>query len=471
MPVVPENFSSSLAPHTQRLLVLGLGVSGFAAAELALRDGFEVWVLDAAAGAVREDRASLLEGRGATVLLDWDGAPALPSASMVVISPGIPPGSLLGQVAERCDCPVLGELEWGYLHCHCPVLAVTGTNGKTTTVEMTSHCLQQAGWSAPVAGNIGVPLSQAARRSASLDCLVVEVSSYQLERVERFTPLASALLNISADHLDRYASLEAYAAAKARLLEQSVASRAVVVRHDLLAHPLVSPHLTALTDRLFTFSTGNSDATLHLAPSGTVRHASPRGSGAKDLFAMDKVRFIGQHNAENAMAALGLCAAVGLPVEQAAHHIETYVPSPHRLETVAQHNGVRVINDSKSTNPDSMARALEAVGNADAPRVLLIAGGLDKDLDFSVVTPVLGALVRQVFLIGSCKHRLASLWDGTVLCRCCPSLESATNAALDAATSGDTVLLSPGCASQDMFANYAERGTVFGNFVRRRLPE
>ncbi|MFW5803407.1 MAG: UDP-N-acetylmuramoyl-L-alanine--D-glutamate ligase [Verrucomicrobiota bacterium] len=459
------------ADGARRILILGLGASGFAAAELALRDGLDVWVADSGAGSAQQERAAILSERGATVRLDWTPAMSAPPAAQIVISPGISPDSALGQLAETADCPVLSELEWGYRHCQCPVLAVTGTNGKTTTVEMVAHCLTQAGWTAPAAGNIGIPLSQAARKSAGASCLVVEVSSYQLERVERFAPLASAFLNLSADHLDRYPTIAEYARAKSQLLQQSVDSRAVVLREDLRSNPWLTPHLAALSDRLVTFSTTDSAAGFFLDRGRIVRHSTGTGQAPTDLLSVDTLRVAGKHNIENAMAALALCEAAGLPVTQAARHLQTYVPSSHRLEIVSADHGIRVINDSKSTNPNSLARALETVGDSASPRILLIAGGLDKNLDFSSLSELLQATVRQAFLIGTARYRLARLWRGTVPCRCCQSLESAVKAALDVSRPGDTVLLSPGCASQDMFANYAERGTVFSNFARRRILE
>ena len=454
-----------------RILILGLGTSGFAAAELALRDGLDVWVADSGNGRAQQERAAILEGRGAAVRLDWTAAMAVPAASQVVISPGISPDSPLGRLAETAECPVLSELEWGYRHCQCPVLAVTGTNGKTTTVEMTAHCLRQAGWNAPAAGNIGIPLSQAARKSATASCLVVEVSSYQLERLERFSPLASAFLNLSADHLDRYPTVAEYASAKSQLLKQSGGSRAVVVRQDLCSNPWVAPHLAPLAERLITFSTTDSNASLFLDHGRIFRRSSDDKQEPQALLEVGSLRVTGRHNTENAMAALALCETAGLPCAEATRHLQTYVPSPHRLELVSLGNGIRVINDSKSTNPDSLARALEAVGETTSPRILLIAGGLDKNLDFSPLAELVRTTVRQAFLIGSARHRLARLWQGTVSCSCCQSMESAVDAALDVSHPGDTVLLSPGCASQDMFADYAERGTVFSNFARRRLSE
>ncbi len=454
-----------------RILILGLGASGFGAAELALRDGLDVWVADTCAGNAQQERADILSGRGATVLLDWTPAMSAPPAAQIVISPGISPNSPLGRLAEAADCPVLSELEWGYRHCQCPILAVTGTNGKTTTVEMTAHCLTQAGWTAPVAGNIGIPLSQAARKSAAAACLVVEVSSYQLERVDRFRPLASAFLNLSADHLDRYPTIAEYASAKSRLLQQSDGARAVVIRQDLQSNPWVAPHLVPLSERLITFSTTDAGASLFLNHGQIFRRSPEDGQAPTALLSVDALRAAGRHNTENAMAALALCEAAGLPSAEAARHLQTYVPSAHRMEVVSAGNGIRVINDSKSTNPDSLARALEAVGESASPRILLIAGGLDKNLDFSPLSELVRTTVRQAFLIGAARHRLAQLWRGTVSCSCCQSMESAVNAALDVSRSGDTVLLSPGCASQDMFANYAERGTVFSDFARRRLSE
>ena len=446
--------------------MLGLGVSGVAAAELALRHGHAVHVLDAETSPSLAERAAALSSKRARVELGWSGE-EMPSPERIIISPGVPPESPLGRLAQRLDAPVLGELEWGFLHCQCPVLAVTGTNGKTTTVEMVSHCLTAAGWTAPVAGNIGVPLSQAAADSSAADCIVCEVSSYQLETVQRFAPLASAILNITEDHMDRYANAADYMEAKLRLLDCSVGSRSVVLRRDLLERPAVRRRLDRLALPATTFSAWDQNADWHLDEAGMVRHRDADEDQA--VLESRRLRTLGAHNVENAMATLALCEAVGVSRAETARHLQTYEPSPHRMQTVATWNGVRFVNDSKSTNPDSLIRALEATGDAATDGILLVAGGLDKGLVFDSVVPHLRERVLEAFLIGASRHRLAACWSHATRCRCMDSLEDAVDAAVDAARPGTLVLLSPGCASQDMFANYAERGTVFAELVKRRL--
>ena len=460
-----------MTDRSRRILVLGLGLSGKAAAELAIQRGAEVTVLDENSGGALAERKAGLEARNAAVHLDWNQESWPAPVDLAVISPGVSPGSVLGRLAAALDCPVVSELEYGFQHAPCPVLAVTGTNGKSTTVELVNHCLKHAGYNTVAAGNIGVALCDVVQKHGALDFLVVEVSSYQIEGIKTFNPLAAALLNLSPDHLDRYRTTEEYYRAKMPIFSNMNSRERVVLRRDLLDMPLVAQSLPPGAAVPVTFSSGDdADSKFFLADDGTLGMRCADG-GVAALCHRSELRVKGRHNIENVLAALGLIHAAGLDVWKAVPGAKTFPPNPHRLELVAVHEGIQFVNDSKSTNPDSLIRAIEAVGEELSGKILLLAGGLDKGLEFDAVKPHLAGKVREVFLIGRSRDVLAELWGGIVPCKKYASLANAFDAALESAENGDTVLLSPGCASQDMFRDYAERGEHFCELIRRRFGE
>ncbi len=459
--------STPSVPERGLVLVLGLGLSGLAAAELAVLQGARVVVLDSGSSPAAQDRADQLASRGVEVHLDWnqDTFPGAPT--LAVISPGISSTSQMGRLAAGLECPLLSEIEYAFRHCSCPILAVTGTNGKTTTVELTAHCLRHAGLKVIAAGNIGKPLSEVARRSAELDCIVAEVSSFQLEHISTFAPLAAALLNLSPDHLDRHHGFDEYAEAKTRLLTRLQQARQLVLRDDLLDQAIVAGRIPADGSAPVLFSaTPGGHTDFFLDADGML--CRREGKQVTAFLHRSKLRLRGSHNLENALAALALCTYLPVPLDKIAAGLASFTPGSHRMELVALEDGIRFINDSKSTNPDSLSRALTAIGDESRGRIVLIAGGLDKGLCFEPLRPQLQRHVREIFLIGSCRERLAKEWGGVVSCKVCSSLAAAVSGAIESAIPGDTVLLSPGCASQDMFTDYAERGKQFCNLITRR---
>jgi len=460
----------------RHILILGLGSSGLAATELALRFGHRVTVLDEADGDTLRDRAALLADRGVKVHLEWNEPRPPAPVSKVVISPGIRPEGALGRLARTAGVPVVSEIEFAFRFCACPLMAVTGANGKTTTVEMTVHALQAAGRRASAAGNIGTPLSQVVLRSAQLDWIVVEVSSFQLEHVENFTPVAAALLNASPDHLDRHADFAEYLALKLRLFRRMAPDQSVVFHEKVLDLPEVCAEIARRGWKpVVTGRSPKPDShyalDFYCDESWAVYRRSEAGPLALDAdFSALAAR--GLHNVDNALAALALCEAAGADIRQCAAALSTFAPGRHRMELVAVENGICYINDSKSTNPDSLRSALETLESRGAAgRVLLIAGGLNKNLDFAGLRPLVARVAREVFLIGNCRYQLAKQWVDVVSCKQFTSLDAAVESAVEAARPGDTVILSPGCSSQDMFRNYAERGDRFCELVTRRTGE
>lgn len=455
------------APTT---LVLGLGKSGLAAAELSLSQGRRTTVIDSADSARLQTRAASLRAESADVRLGWSAPRWEAPVDLAIVSPGIAADSALGRLAGSLDCPVISELEFGFRHCACPILAITGTNGKTTTTQAVTHCLTHCGRRVVSAGNIGVPLSAIAGESSELDFAAVEVSSFQLERIDCFTPAAVALLNLTPDHYDRYAGADEYLNAKLQVFQNMHSADRVVLRWDLAANAAVRAALPPTGRGPVRFrSDGNSDADWFVSSDGAALCRRCATGAVERIVDVSRLHLVGRHNLENALATLALCELAGVPPRDAARALIEFRPGRHRLETAANHDGVRYINDSKSTNPDSLRRALEAVGASDGHRnILLIAGGLDKGLDHGDLVPILAKTTRRIFLVGTCRKRLANQWCDVVSCGEFACLPAAVDAAIDAARPGDTVLLSPGCSSQDMFLDYAERGNVFCEHVKRR---
>jgi UDP-N-acetylmuramoylalanine--D-glutamate ligase len=366
-----------------------------------------------------------------------------------VLSPGIDPVVPLVRNVIAKNIPVIGELELAFQECVCPVVAITGTNGKTTTTELTTRILQGCGFRTMASGNIGLPFANAVRQSASMDVMVLEVSSFQLETIQTFRPKVSAWLNLSANHLDRYPGMQEYRAAKLRLFENQTAEDFAVINAVNDLPPLKAQPIT------FSASTDKADFTLR---DNAIYFRSRR------ILEQSQTRLPGPHNAENMMAALGIGHALGLEIEALAASISDYAPPAHRCEWVRDLDGVRWINDSKATNLDAMAQALRSA----AGPVVLIAGGKDKGFEFDDIAELVQSRARAAVLIGEMRHRIASSWKHTD-CHCVDSLEEAVAVAQSLARAGDTVLFSPGTSSFDMFQNYGERGNLFKNFVNQ-LP-
>lgn len=452
-----------LEVRNKDVAVLGLGRSGWAAAQLLCERGARVVVLDENDGAELRQRADSLRTRGIEVELGVQCQPAR-NFDLAVLSPGIAPERpVVRALGQRT--PLLSELELAYRHCQCPVVAITGTNGKTTTTELMAQALTAAGQLTLPCGNIGYPFSTAVELSDALDYLVVEVSSFQLERIEQFQPRVAIWLNIRPDHMDRYRRFEDYVAAKARIFlnqtlnDTAVVSAEVVQTLNEMGFPLRIPTLT--------FSAYNHEADLWLdwADGDTIWCRLPDHRGG--LLRLSETQLRGAHNAENIMAVLAAGIALGLPVRELREGILAYRPQPHRGELVAVIEGVRYVNDSKATNVDAVIRALEA----EQGPVVLIAGGRDKGLDFTPLTHVLERKARAVILLGETRDKMRAAWGRYVPCEDAGSMEEAVRRARTRARAGDTVLLSPACASFDMFRDYQHRGDEFRRIVRSMAAE
>ncbi len=440
------------------VLVLGLGRSGMAAASLLQRDGAHVVVRDEATDDLLQERAIRLRQLGVRVELgkQYDRSAHF---DLAVLSPGIAPERPIVREVLTQQTPLLSELELAYRFCLCPIVAITGTNGKTTTTELIATMLTGCDKRTVAAGNIGHAFSDAVEASAGLDALVLEVSSFQLEKIEQFRPNIAVLLNITPDHLDRYESMDDYAAAKALVLLNQKPEDTAVISIEALKH--LRRMCLPFQARAITFSAYNGAADVWLDPSDkdTIWSRLPQCRGI--LMKMSETNLRGLHNAENVLATLATGLAMGLPVSQMREAISAYYPQPHRCEFVTEVGGVSFINDSKATNGDAVEKALRSLPG----RSVLIAGGRDKGLDFASLKSVIAEKVKLAVLIGEAQNKMWHAWSKTTPCVRASSMEEAVQLAASHTLPGDTVLLSPACASFDMFENYGHRGDEFKRHV------
>jgi UDP-N-acetylmuramoylalanine--D-glutamate ligase len=429
----------------KRAVVLGLGHSGEAAAILLREEGADVTICESCDNPGLRDKSSRLKAQGIEVILG-PAADSNPAAyDVCILSPGIDSAVPLVQNVLRKRIPVIGELELAFEECICPVVAITGTNGKTTTTELTTAMLQGSGVRTMASGNIGLPFATAVRQSNELDVIILEVSSFQLETINAFRPHVSVWLNLSPNHLDRYRDMEEYRRAKLRIFMNQTSEDFSVVN--------ARENLPPISARMITFSAYDSEADFTLR-NGVIHYRN------EPVLDQRKTRLAGIHNAENLMAALGVGLALGVEFERMAAAVGEYTAPVHRCEFVRDLEGVRWINDSKATNLDSVEKAILSQTRP----IVLIAGGKDKGFEFDSIAPLVRERVRVAVLIGEMKERISRSWSG-VDCRISASLEEAVELAREAANDGDTVLFSPGTSSYDMFRNYGERGNRFKNAV------
>ena len=444
----------------ERVFVLGLGLSGTAAARLLRRRGIGVVASDRRAAADL-DVEDLARDPGVELRL-CDASSELPAGlDAVVASPGVGlDHPLLLRAAER-RLPVVAEVELAWTFLAGTVVGITGSNGKSTTTAMTGALLAGAGYAVEVCGNIGRPLAAVVDGPPGR-YFVVELSSFQLETIVRFRPRAAALLNISPDHLDRPGDLSGYLAAKQRIFLNQGAEDVAVLNAD---EPEVAASRTAARKRFFSTtpvtSRGLAGAGCRLAGDQVLEFGD--GRDGELLFARRDLPLPGLHNVENAMAAALLARAVGAPAVAIAPALAAFRGLPHRVERVAELAGVAFVDDSKGTNVAATARSLE--GFADAS-VHVILGGRNKGADFRFLREIVARKARRAYLIGESAGDLERALAGTVPCARAEVLPAAVAMAAAAARPGETVLLSPACASFDQFLDYVDRGRQFAALAR-----
>ena len=444
----------------KKVLILGYGISGQAAARLAVYKGYSVTIADE--GNIKSSDAI----NRYQIISGWKPGTAFDQYDLAVISPGISIHSPMADAVRKSGTPVIGELEFAADSLPCKIIAITGTNGKTTTTELTTALLQGAGYRAESAGNIGIPLSDLAlelhNKTRSLDLLVVETSSFQLESMEHYKPYSAAFLNLASDHINRHGSLKKYADAKFRLFQNMNRSR---------ENCIINRNLTNEWNRHYpdttpvTFTSGKENADFHVCNNMLCFRNSP-------IFNREKISLPGEHNTENILAALALFHTIAgdtaLFSEEVKKTLSGFSPDRHRLECFAEKNGIRYIDDSKATNPHSVNAALRTFGKE--RNILLLLGGSDKDMDFSCIAED-SKTVKQAFLYGQSAQKIFNTLQASLPCTVMDSFESAVENACRGAESGDTVMLSPACASFDLFKSYKARGERFQELVFQYLKK
>ena len=447
----------------KNVLVIGLGLSGAAAARLLVARGARVAAMDNSDTPALRREAVELRDLGVRVELDLRLPPA-GQFDFAVVSPGVALDSLLVKELRQREIPVLGELELGWQQAVCLNVAVTGTNGKTTTTELIEHVLTHCHKRTLAAGNIGKPLCSVVDESKQLDYLTLEVSSFQLETIRFFRPAVAVLLNITPDHLDRHHTMAEYARAKARMFENQQPFDWAVVQTEALAQ--LRTLGVKVPSKLITFSAQNRRADIHLDRSLIISRIE---DWVGPLIDLEKTNLRGPHNAENVMATLAVGRVLRLPLEQMVEAITSFRPGAHRCELIAEINGIKFVNDSKATNVDAVAKALQTMPAAQPgeANVLLIAGGRDKGLDYHDLGPLLAQRVKHAFLLGETREKLRASWSLFTPCTLADSLLEAVNDAARNAALGDVVLLSPACSSFDLFRDYRHRGEVFRQAVEQ----
>jgi UDP-N-acetylmuramoylalanine--D-glutamate ligase len=444
----------------KKMVVLGAGISGIAVAGI-LRDlGAVVTLSDTKpADSIKHDLQGI-SGKGVTLSLGFQDEALLDGTDYVILSPGVSIYGTFVTAAKQRGITVMSEIEVAYLLCSVPIIAITGTNGKTTTTTLTGEILKAAGQEVVVGGNIGLALSQEVREVSSKGIVVAEISSFQLEGVIKFRPHIAAILNLTPDHIDRHRTLETYQEMKERVFaNQTDADYCLLNYDDLGVRNMASrvPSQVVYFSRQEELSSGIfvKDEVVTLRWKGESLAICP----------VTDIRIKGAHNVENALAACGIAFFAGVKPAAMAEVLRTFLGVEHRIEPVATINGVAYYNDSKATNPESSIKALEAFpGN-----IILIAGGRDKNTDLSEFMRLIKEKVDHLILLGEAKKRFgrAAVQYEVANIHYVNDFDSGVELAHKLAHSPQVVLLSPACASYDMFDNYEERGKNFKKQVHK----
>ena len=445
----------------KNVLVFGAAVSGISAAETLLAAGARVTLADGKEleKLKQTDGLTGLTGR-ATLALGRQDEALLDTMDLLILSPGISIHHALPQAALRRKIPVWGEVELAGRLCQAPIVAVTGTNGKTTTTTLLGEMMKTRYDEVVIGGNIGVGLAQAVGRVGADGYVVAEISSFQLEAAGTFHPHIAVMLNLTPDHLDRHGSLDGYATVKEQIFANQTAQDYLVLNHDDVR---VRDMAQRCRSRAFFFSRQIELETGAFVSAGAI---CLRWQGKTETVCrIDEMKLFGGHNVENALAACSAAYLAGVAPSQMAKLLREFSGVEHRIEPVATLEGVRWFNDSKATNPESSIKALEAFPG----QVILIAGGRDKNTDLAEFMNLVKQKVDRLILIGEAAARFAAAAKAAGVKNIvqAESLAEAVETARQLARSPQVVLLSPACASYDMFDNYEQRGRIFKQLVRK----
>jgi len=443
----------------RKVLVVGLGKSGLAAALFLRRHGAVVTVSDVrSADQLAKEIPALIE-EGIMVETGGHGLLTFRRQDLIVVSPGVPLDTPELAQVKSFGLPVIGELELAGRFLQGKILAVTGSNGKTTTTTLLGEILQAAGLPTLVGGNIGVPVVALIDSSTDKTWSVLEVSSFQLETTEQFHPSIAVILNITPDHLDRHGSFENYCAAKERIFAQQTVADFLVLNADNTPCAKAASRSVA---KVYWFSVEHPVPQGAWLEQGSVVYRSAENAATENVMPSRGIPLKGAHNVENVLAAVVAARLAGVQAKSIRTAIENFRAVEHRLEYVATINGVEFYNDSKATNVDATAKAVAAFSGG----IHLIMGGKDKGSPYTVLSDLLRQRVRAVYTIGVAAAKIESDLRGVVTIHSCETMDKAVAAAAAAARSGAVVVLAPACSSYDQFENYEQRGQIFKQLVK-----
>jgi UDP-N-acetylmuramoylalanine--D-glutamate ligase len=439
----------------KRVLVVGLGKSGVASALFLKAHGARVSVSDTKSGDELRNEIPVLLDHGITVETGGHGERTFRGQDLIVVSPGVPVDAPLLAQARGLGESVIGEIELAAQFLPGPIVAITGSNGKTTTTTLAGEIMTAAGFPTLVGGNIGTPAISLAERATRETVIVLEVSSFQLETIQTFHPKVAVVLNVTPDHLDRHGTFESYADAKARIFENQQGSDFAVLNADDATCVAMAARTRA---QVFWFSRQKEVPQGAWVRDGNVVFRD--SAGQREILQESEIPLKGAHNLENVLAAVCAGALMGCAPEKIRQAVGNFKAVEHRLEFVATVGGVDYYNDSKATNVDATIKALESF----PANIHLILGGKDKGSDYSVLNDLLRQRVKRVYTIGAAAAKIESQLKGTEVVHA-ETLENAIRKAHAVAEPGDVVLLAPACASFDQFKNYEQRGQVFKEIV------
>jgi UDP-N-acetylmuramoylalanine--D-glutamate ligase len=443
----------------KKVLVVGLGKSGLAAALFLRRRGAHVTVSDVrSAEALAKEIPALMEA-GIMVETGGHGLLTFRRQDLIVVSPGVPLDTPELVQVKHFGLPVIGELELAARFLKGHTLAVTGSNGKTTTTTLLGEILNAGGLPTLVGGNIGVPVVALIDDSSDESWSVLEVSSFQLETTEEFHPNIAVILNITPDHLDRHGSFENYIRAKERIFAAQTAEDCLVLNAD---NTPCEEAATRAAARVYWFSIEHPVPQGAWLEQGSVAYRPAPDAATEYVIPSRGIPLKGAHNVENVLAAVVAARLAGVPAEAIRRAIENFRAVEHRLEYVATRNGVEYYNDSKATNVDATAKAVASFSSG----IHLILGGKDKGSPYTVLADLLRERVTAVYTIGVAAPKIEKDLRGVVSILSCETLDKAVSAAASAARAGEVVVLAPACSSYDQFENYEQRGRVFKELVK-----
>ncbi len=438
----------------KNIVVVGMARTGIATARFLLDRGARVTISEAKPAAQLPDETLALAQQGVLIETGGHRMETVRSAELIVVSPGVPLDIAPLRAADNSGIEIISEIELAYRFLQTPLIAITGTNGKTTTTSLLGEMFRYAGKKVFVGGNIGTPLIAYVSGTQDQDFVIAEISSFQLEGIKAFKPFISVLLNVTEDHLDRYQSFAEYSAAKGRIFLNQTESDIAVLNYD---DPQVRAVVRAIRAQKVFFSTRQPlpegisyNGALHLRLQGEDKRITIAGA-----------LLTGIHNVENMMAAAAVGFMCGLSLQCMQQALVRFSGLKHRMELVGEIRGVTFYNDSKATNVGAVVKSLESLP---APLVL-IAGGKDKGGSYAPLQSLLQQKVKLLILLGEARERMRAELGGTVETVMTASLDEAVHAAFSRSEAGDTVLFSPACSSFDMFTSYEHRGACFKELV------